>query len=276
VRIEKVCCLRARRGLSCEECKTEHQIGVPLSGVNVRHVGGEQFAITPSHITLSNRGEEYRVSHPHGSGETQLTITVRENLLLELLGKQGASAADRAQPFAERQLPIAAKSRLALQLLMTAAKSQSHTALELEEAIVAVIARLLSVARTTETQTISSREGQLARAARSLLATRFTDPISLEEIAATLGVSVYHLCRVYRRVLGATLWSEIKQLRSREALVRLAEGESDLTALGLALGFSHHSHFTASFRQSVGLTPSHARRLLATGTLAEVRTLLAN
>ncbi|HYM35830.1 MAG TPA: helix-turn-helix transcriptional regulator, partial [Steroidobacteraceae bacterium] len=90
-----------------------------------------------------------------------------------------------------------------------------------------------------------------------------------------LGVSVYHLCRTYRRATGATLWSQIQQLRARQALLRLADGERDLTALGLSLGYSHHSHFTASFRREIGLTPSNARRQFESGSLSYVRELLA-
>jgi AraC-like DNA-binding protein len=33
----------------------------------------------------------------------------------------------------------------------------------------------------------------------------------------------------------------------------------DLTALGLDLGFSSHSHFSAAFRQAYGRTPSEFR-----------------
>jgi AraC-like DNA-binding protein len=34
----------------------------------------------------------------------------------------------------------------------------------------------------------------------------------------------------------------------------------DLTALGLDLGFSSHSHFTSSFRQAYGQTPAEFQR----------------
>jgi AraC-like DNA-binding protein len=37
-----------------------------------------------------------------------------------------------------------------------------------------------------------------------------------------------------------------------------------LTRLALDLGYSSHSHFTASFRRAFGLTPSAARTITAT------------
>jgi len=272
-RIDKVRCLRAQRGLSCAECKTDHQIGVPLSGSNVHHIGRAQFANTPSHVTLSNRGEEYRVSHPYGSGETQLTIVFQEPFLLDLLGQNDPGVVDRANPFLARQLPISTKLRLALQLFAVTAGNQTHSALELDETIVGLGERLFA-RESVNPISVSSRDHKLAQQTRSLLAACYAQSISLEQLATTLGVSVYHLCRVYRKATGVTLWSEIQQLRSKEALLRLQEGESDLTHLGLSLGYSHHSHFTASFRRELGLTPSAARNLLATGSLSQVRALL--
>jgi AraC-like DNA-binding protein len=66
----------------------------------------------------------------------------------------------------------------------------------------------------------------------------------------------------------------LQRLRVAAALERLAGGAADLTDLALDLGYSSHSHFTASFRSEVGTTPSRARRLLATASLAQVRALL--
>jgi AraC-like DNA-binding protein len=50
-----------------------------------------------------------------------------------------------------------------------------------------------------------------------------------------------------------------RTLRLARALDLLGEYE-DLTALGLDLGFSSHSHFTAAFRQLYGRTPSAFKR----------------
>lgn len=51
-----------------------------------------------------------------------------------------------------------------------------------------------------------------------------------------------------------------RQLRLARALALMDEYD-DLSALGLDLGFSSHSHFSASFRQAYGLSPSAFRSL---------------
>jgi AraC-like DNA-binding protein len=51
------------------------------------------------------------------------------------------------------------------------------------------------------------------------------------------------------------------QLRLRLArALHLLGKYDDLTSLGLELGFSSHSHFTAAFRQAFGRTPQDFQR----------------
>ena len=102
----------------------------------------------------------------------------------------------------------------------------------------------------------------LADAAKAWMATRVMQRLTLARIAAALDCSVFHLCRSFRRATGLTLHDYRNQVRLRLALERLEQGERDLTRLGLDLGYSSHSHFTAAFRRSFGTPPSDARKLL--------------
>jgi AraC family transcriptional regulator len=268
VRIERVGCHRAQRGLSCAECKTEHQISLPLTGVNVRQVHGKLYTMSPLHFTFSNRGEEYRVAHPFGSGETQLNIVLDEALLRDMLHAEYKNI-DR--PFRDPQIPADARLHVAARML--AKRAQQLPAIEVEESVIALADRILAHATGASPSTSTPREWQLAQRARALLAHSYSQPLTLEKLAKCLDVSVYHLCRSFKRATGATLWSEIQGLRTRAALSRLDDGELDLTELGLSLGYSHHSHFTASFRRELKITPSQARLLFARGSTANLRQL---
>jgi len=269
--------VRAQRGLSCEECKTEHALGLTLAGVNVHHVSGHAYTASPSHVMLSNRGQPYRVSHPYGSGEVQLAFTPRDDLLIELVAEGDPAVHDRPErPFREHQLPTGPHLRFAAQLFAAAAVSGTATLVELEETAIALLRRMLGVnASAPRTAAETPRDQELVQRARAALAGLCERPISLHDIAASAGVSVYHLCRVFRRATGGTLWRELQALRVNAALTRLANGERDLTAVGLAVGFAHHSHFSTAFRRRLGLTPSQARRMLREGPLAQARRLLA-
>ena len=64
--------------------------------------------------------------------------------------------------------------------------------------------------------------------------------------------------QVFQQVEGQPLYRYQLRLRLARALDLLAQYD-DLTALGLALGFSSHSHFSAAFREVYGRTPSEFR-----------------
>jgi AraC family transcriptional regulator len=277
VAVHEITCLRAQRGLSCEECKTEHALGLTLSGVNVRHVEGRAFTASASHVMLSNRGQPYRVSHPFGSGEVQLNFAPRDDLLIELLAARDPTVQDRHErPFRAHQLPAGPQLRLAAQLFAAAAASGRADRVQLEEAAIALLGHMVSsLAPATPTAPASPRDHELVQRSRAALVGLYAKPIGLQDIAASAGVSVYHLCRVFRRVTGTTLWAELLALRVDAALAQLTQGERDLTTIGLSAGFADHSHFANAFRRRLGVTPSHARRLLRHGALSDVRKLLA-
>jgi len=77
------------------------------------------------------------------------------------------------------------------------------------------------------------------------------------ELSVLGGLAVGWTCRL---VTGASLHQYRDQLRLHAALNRL-EGGQDLTTIGLDVGYSSHSHFTAAFRRTFGHPPSRLRRL---------------
>ena len=87
------------------------------------------------------------------------------------------------------------------------------------------------------------------------LARRWT----LAEIAAEVGVSPVYLTQAFQAVEGVPLYRYQLRLRLARALDLLGEC-ADLTALGLDLGFSSHSHFSAAFKQAYGRTPAEFQR----------------
>jgi AraC-like DNA-binding protein len=95
--------------------------------------------------------------------------------------------------------------------------------------------------------------------AKAFVAARATERLKLQQVADAVGCSLFHLCRVFRRVTGWTLHGYQTHLRLRLALERLRDGAS-LSDLAVRLGFASHSHFSAAFRRTFGLPPSRFRR----------------
>jgi AraC-like DNA-binding protein len=98
-----------------------------------------------------------------------------------------------------------------------------------------------------------------------------TDPAGLTVLAGRAGCSPFHLARMFRRAHGLSLTDYRTRLRIALALDRLAHGADNLAALAQELGFSHHSHFGATFHRHVGLTPRAAREALRPPALERAR-----
>jgi AraC-like DNA-binding protein len=95
-------------------------------------------------------------------------------------------------------------------------------------------------------------------AAKSYLASRIGDAVTLGEVAEAVCSSPFNFGRIFQQQTGLPLHRDLTQLRLRAALERLADAD-DITTLALDLGFSSHSQFTDVFRREFGRTPSEFR-----------------
>jgi AraC family transcriptional regulator len=84
--------------------------------------------------------------------------------------------------------------------------------------------------------------------------------IVVKHLATSLGVSIGHFCRAFKRTFGmsARIWIKHRRIEFAQSLM-LTTGAS-LTEIALSCGMSDQSHFTRSFRRIVGETPSSWRK----------------
>jgi AraC-like DNA-binding protein len=114
------------------------------------------------------------------------------------------------------------------------------------------------------------RHRTLALKAGALMALSIAEPHPIARIARTLDASPFHLAHVFRTEIGSSPHQYLVQLRLIAALDQLRNGAADLSKLALELGFCHHSHFTAVFRQALGYTPRQVRRMLTADCIADL------
>lgn len=92
--------------------------------------------------------------------------------------------------------------------------------------------------------------------------------LSLNELAAKAGLSVWHFSTVFRQHAGASPRRYICGLRVLKVQALLASGESPAYA-ALVAGFYDQSHLCRHFKNACGMTPgqfiSHQRSADATG-----------
>ena len=82
------------------------------------------------------------------------------------------------------------------------------------------------------------------------------EPVTLQQMAALLNMSVYHFSRLFRNRTRRSPYQFLLGLRLRQAkTLLLASPKRPLSEVALLAGFSDQSHFTRHFRKAFGLTP---------------------
>jgi AraC family transcriptional regulator len=95
--------------------------------------------------------------------------------------------------------------------------------------------------------------------ARDLLHDSFSQNLSLKQIAESVNVHPVHLAVRFRRYFGSTIGDYVRKLRIDFACSRLVETDQSLIEIALAAGFCDQSHFSRTFKQVIGVSPSEYR-----------------
>jgi AraC-like DNA-binding protein len=265
-------CAVGRREMSEERRQPWHVVSFVHSGAFILHTHGRSAVIDATSVLLHNPGEPFRSEHPFGCRDHGSSIVVQRELLLDLLGPEAMFPSPHVHGLFRAQL----LQRLLVRSLRNGTPRED---MAIEEAALKVLREVLKgEASQASRRPAVRREPSRARRryaedAKALLQQRFRERLQLDDIARSLYVSPYHLCRLFREETGVPIHSYLNRLRLREALEPIAEGEADLSALAAGLGFSSHSHFTAAFRKELGMSPRQVKRLTTARIPEMVRAL---
>jgi AraC family transcriptional regulator len=84
--------------------------------------------------------------------------------------------------------------------------------------------------------------------------------ISLAKLAQLIQLSPYHFCRAFKQSFGVPPHRYHTRRRIDRAKALLANPNESVTSIGMTIGFSETSSFTAAFRKASGMTPTAYRR----------------
>jgi AraC family transcriptional regulator len=84
-------------------------------------------------------------------------------------------------------------------------------------------------------------------------------PLSLQELSALAGLSVFHFARTFKERTGLSPHQYVLRRRVERAKELLSDSRASLAEIALRCGFSHQSHFTRAFHQLSGMTPTRWR-----------------
>jgi len=97
------------------------------------------------------------------------------------------------------------------------------------------------------------------RQAKELLHDRFSETISLDEIAGHTGVHPVHLARTFRKHYRCSIGEYQRRLRVENASRQLMTSSRPLADIALFAGFADQAHFSRVFKSHTGLTPAKFR-----------------
>jgi AraC family transcriptional regulator len=257
VTIRDVVCRGECRQKSPEESARCTHLVFPYRGVYVRHLGSDDAVAEANQVLFFNQGESCRVSHPVEGGDASLVLEISEPLLRELAPKEQVRK-EGVLAFRRQRLRIDARTQALAAVLRHSLTLNTAETLEAETLALTLVRRAVGE-RTSHAAGASLGLQKLVDRAKLVLASDLARRWTLADIATEVRVSPVYLTQVFQHVEAMPLYRYQLRLRLARALDLLAQ-YSDLTALGLHLGFSSHSHFSSAFRQAYGRTPQEFQR----------------
>lgn len=258
VDVRDVVCAGTCRHRGETERASRTQLVFPYRGTYVRHVGNDDAVADASQVLFFNAGEDYQVSHPNPGGDASLSMTLDEVLLREIAPAELVFP-DEPLRFRESRLRIDPRAQALVALLRHSLREGVAEPLEGESLTLTLVHRALAP-RTTHAAASSHGRQRLVDRAKLVLSRDLARRWTLAEVAAEVGVSAVYLTQSFRQVEGVPLYRYQLRLRLARALDLLRDYD-DLAALGVDLGFSSHSHFSAAFLKMYGRTPSEFRQI---------------
>lgn len=124
-----------------------------------------------------------------------------------------------------------------------------------------VLQLLAGLSRTDGMESERGRPSWLDRI-DDILHDQFRAHLTLEVIAAAVGISPARVSAVFRRVYHRSIAEEQRRLRVEFARERLGDPNASLADIALEAGFSDQPHFSRAFKQLTGMTPARYRACL--------------
>ncbi|MEP7343097.1 MAG: AraC family transcriptional regulator [Acidobacteriota bacterium] len=281
VSVQDYCCRTGRGEAGDEEHSGINQIVLMRHGAFCKHFGRRSVTADVNQAVFFSKGSSYRVSHPADCGDRGTIFVPSPRVLGDIVRELDPAVDDHPErPFSFVTGPCASGAFLRHRELvqrLEAAEFESLEPLWADVTALQLIADVLEAAfvrhglsQKPRRSSTDADHSDRVEAAKTYLASRISECITLDDVARAVHASPFHLARIFQQRTGVPVHRYLTFLRLRASLERLADGADDLTMLALELGFSSHSHFTDTFRREFGRTPSDVRRDASRRSLREM------
>ena len=237
----------------------------PRSAVEIQHEHEPAFVANPNLVTFYNQGQAYLRNAVSIEGDRCDWFGVAIDVVQDVVGAFDPGLdAHPERPFNFTRGWANASTYLSQRRLFEqVAAGTVNDPLMVEESIVDLLDQVVRSAYQTTAiarpSTVGQKQRDIVHHVEFVLSRQWGECLSLRDLADEVGISVYHLCRTFRRATGSTLHQYRQKLRVRSSLESVLESSRSLVDIALDAGFSSHSHYTSCFRQEFDQTPSSVR-----------------
>ena len=129
----------------------------------------------------------------------------------------------------------------------------------LKGAVLSFMVHLLRTYGEVGKQKVSHESGSIRKVIRHIR-THYAEALDVDTLSSLAGLSKFHFLREFKRVTGQTVVTYINSLRVERAARMLDAGNTSVSAVAAATGFSSHAYFSKTFYRLRGVHPSKLLR----------------
>lgn len=236
-------------------------IGLVLRGAGTLWYRGAVHLARPGEVVVIPPGEVHTGSVAPGAGVLEyLAAHVPAEVVADCFDDVVGGETDL-------EAPVILDDAVASQLrrLEHAVSGDAVACHSAEEALTNAVGLLVRRHRRRGSMSASDRtaEPRVVHIARELLDDCYGDntQTSLKALSLRIGVSPFHLVRVFTRAVGLSPHQYLVQTRIRHATRLLAQG-MPCSFVAAMTGFADQSHLTTQFKRYLGITPASYQRCL--------------
>ena len=230
-----------------------------LSGGGTQNCGKRARVCGPRTVFFNPPGEVHSDQF-HSQGSHQLTLELGPGRL----GQFQDSSCKLETPVETQDVRVAV---LAEMIYSEFRHMDSASPIAIEGLTIALMAEMLR----PDPMPSKNASPPWLRLVNDLIHDRYTERLTLRDLAEGAGVHPVHLAREFHRRMGRTIGQQIRHLRIEHACRLLSRTSQSLVEVGLATGFSDQSQFTRTFKAVASVTPMQYRLLRPNANICQER-----
>ncbi len=123
---------------------------------------------------------------------------------------------------------------------------------------------LLVISRLNKNDDMTSEKVSMHKATYKVIEyikLNFSETITLNLLEKKLGITSFHICKIFKKDTGCTVIEYLNGTRITEAMKMLIESNISITMVSCNCGFNNVNHFNLMFKRYTGITPGKYRKM---------------